>query len=365
MTWKPISRKLNGSKSNNLIVGFACLLLLCVLFVANFAQASSLSALDKRDFESIYKAELGSIVTCPNSTPIDIGFCSQALLGEETAPRILLPTLGMSQARGVVILQHGLSDSPYFVRSIAEHMQSLNFMVILPLTPGHGKLEADDDFEDSQLLSRWYTHVDSVVDYAKRFNLPIVLGGFSTGGALSTRYALVNSNDVQALLLFSGALRLPSAAETMGRVWGMKQIAKLADGHYETKGPHPYKYPSVSKFGALVLIDIIFEIRDLLDESEQEIEVPIFAAHSLADTVTLFHGIDELLRQVKGQHVLFQIDESFELCHADLPMSREQIQTLAFDKTQVKPQEECAIPKENPQHEGMLNMLGSFLDANI
>lgn len=312
------------------------------------------------DFAKIYQDELGHYQPCPAKKTNTYTFCFDTLKNQGNAPFILLPK---QSPIATIVLFHGLSDSPFFMSSIAENLVQKGFIVIAPLTPGHGKKEANADMKDDNLKSRWYAHVNAIVDYAEDFNLPLVLGGFSTGGAFATQYTLANPDKVEALLLFSAALKLSSSAENIAKVWGSKALAKWLDGDYQSIGPHPFKYPKVATYSALVLIDVIKDIRAKLENSS--IQKPIFVAHSMADNVTLFEGVNNLTEKVKGEHLVFKIDESYDLCHADLPMSAPQIINLDFDKSHVNTYERCAVPKANPLHPRMLMMLNVFLEQHL
>ncbi|WP_395344755.1 alpha/beta hydrolase [Ningiella sp. W23] len=317
-------------------------------------------------FNSIYARQLSSIRPCTEQTIIpaidEIKVCSDTLRNEGNAPFALFP----SQPKALVVLFHGLSDSPYFLRSIATHLASKGYAVVAPLTPGHGKKEADADMQDESLQMRWYEHVDEIMDLANASHEKVFIGGFSTGGALATQFTLSNSEDVQGLLLFSGALQLSDSAETLSNIWGSKALAEWLDGDYQTQGPNPYKYPSVATYSALVLMDVIKDIRFQLDTLEQTpLKKPIFAAHSLADTTTLYEGVEDLLNKVDGDHTRFKIDEEFEVCHADLVVSAPQLIAMNFDKSQVNQSERCKVPQANPLHQNMLSVLVHFLDENV
>lgn len=328
-------------------------------------QAATLSTEQKKSFSAIYSAELGKVSECSGNTQYNINFCASSLKNEHNGPAVLLPK---GDARGAVVLLHGLSDSPYFMRSIGGYLQQKNYLVILGLNPGHGKKVAIEDMRDDTLQQRWYTHFDELMGFAKGLDLPIFVGGFSTGGALASQYALNHSEEVQGLLLFSGALSLSTAAEALSHIWGIKTLAKWIDGEYQTMGPHPHKYPKVAGFSALVLLDVIHDVRDTLEraaETDKAIQLSIFAAHSMADIVTPFEGIESLVNAVKGEHVLFKIDESYDLCHADLPMSQIQLIGLKFDRSQVNEYERCAVPRANPLHAQMLLMLDNFLSTHL
>lgn len=351
-----------GSITHNLRAFLSLLLLCCILLfgIDNEASAYTLSDAKKAAFSDIYSAELGPISACSENTLRDIAFCSEQLKNAGNAPFILLP---VGRPKALVVLFHGLSDSPFFMRSLAEFLQTKGYMVIAPLSPGHGKFDADTDMEDETLGKRWLDHVDKVMNFGLSFELPTVVGGFSTGATFATHYSIENAEKMDALLLFSGALRLTGSAEAMSKIWGMKFLAKILDGEYETMGPNPFKYPSVASYSGLVLMDLIKEVREKLEE--KTVRLPIFAAHSLADKVTLFEGIEETTSAIEGEHTIFKIDEEFDLCHADLPISSAQLIGLDFDKSQVNENERCAIPKANPLHNNMLLMLDAFLQEHV
>jgi esterase/lipase len=322
-----------------------------------------------QSFASIYESELGKPQACNEAFKNGVKFCFNALKNDGNAPFILLPNISQNhmQPKGVVVLFHGLSDSPYFMSSIGEFLRTKGYIVIAPLTPGHGKIDADADMQDETLKTRWYRHTDNVMNFAKQIadtaNLPLVVGGFSTGGAFATYFTINHPDQVDALLLFSGALELAGGAEAMSNIWGMKSLASWLDGEYETQGAHPYKYPSVASYSGLVLMDVIHDIRDILET--KKVSKAIFAAHSMSDNTTLFSGIEKLTSQIEGNHSLFKIDESFDLCHADLPMSAVQIINLRFDKSKINASELCSVPKANPLHQQMLLMLDIFLNDNL
>ncbi len=310
-------------------------------------------------FSSIYRTELGSIKDCEgNVAALEHKVCSEHLRNEGNAPYILY-SRGSSKPAPIVVLFHGLTDSPFYMRGIAEHLQSTGYTVVVPLTPGHGKKNADADMEDPKLKQRWYEHVDDVMNLVKPYSNQRFIGGFSTGATLATRYTLLHSQEVDGLLLFSGALALSSSAENLARIWGMKTLAKLFDGDFETGGPYPYRYPDVAGYAGLTLADVIFEIREMLDENTYS--KPIFVAHSMADIITPFHGVEDLTQRVEGIHQVFTIDKSYDTCHQDLVMSSFMLIDFKVDKSQLRLDERCAIPKPNPLFRSMTLMLDYYM----
>ncbi|MFQ3198521.1 MAG: pimeloyl-ACP methyl ester carboxylesterase [Paraglaciecola sp.] len=311
-------------------------------------------------FETIYRNELGFVDRCASVNTHTFKVCSKALKNEGNAPYILHHA---RQTKKVVVLFHGLSDSPYFMRSIANTIYQQGANVVVALLPGHGKLDGDQDMQDPMLARRWEQHVEAIMTLAIPLGDNRYIGGFSTGGTLATEYVLTHPQQVKGLLLYSGALALTSSVETMANIWGIKWLAKTLDGDYQTSGPNPYKYPGVARYSAFQLTDVIFAVRALL-EKKQGLNVPIFAAHSKADITTMFAGIEALMKHNQGDNVLFTIPEELEVCHADLVVNEQQIADMHFDESQVVEVLPCSVPKANPVHSKMLAATLTFLQQH-
>ncbi|MFT6413407.1 MAG: pimeloyl-ACP methyl ester carboxylesterase [Glaciecola sp.] len=351
-------------------------LVMLVLFFVRPVQAQELNsnrlALPVQlfeDFYTLYENELGSVRPCQDNVGLyEYKVCSKALRNEGNSPFILY-SKGMPSANGkrqiapIVVLFHGLSDSPFYIRSIAEHLNDKGFTVVAPLTPGNGKLDAANDMRDPTLQQRWYAHVDSIMNLISPYSDKTYIGGFSTGGTLATRYMLLHPDEIDGLLLFSGALALSESAENLGQIWGMKWIAKIVDGDFVSTGANPYRYPDVAGYAGLTLADVIFEIRYLL--AETTVSKPIFVAHSLADIITPYYGVEDLMAKIDGEHQVMTIDRSYDMCHQDLVMSSMMMIGLKIDKTQLNISERCAIPKPNPLFNNMMAMLDYFFEQQL
>ncbi|GAC13957.1 alpha/beta hydrolase [Aliiglaciecola lipolytica] len=311
-------------------------------------------------FESFYAKELGSTQPCEVEKKSVYRVCSKALKNDGNAAYVYHHN---QPTQTTVVLFHGLSDSPFFFDSIAPVLHELGYTVIVPLLPGHGKVDADDDMEDGGLAKRWTAHVNEVMEYAYSLSPDVYIGGFSTGGALSTQHVLNHPEQQKGLLLFSGALALDESVENMAGIWGIKSLAKLLDWSYETQGPNPYKYPSVSRHSAFMLTDIIFDVREKLENGNVP-NLPIFSAHSLADSTTPIQGVKNLLDLNKGENDTFFISKDYDVCHADLVVSESQLIAMKYDASQVDATEPCKVPRANPQHREMIEALVSFLKTH-
>jgi pimeloyl-ACP methyl ester carboxylesterase len=321
------------------------------------------------DFSKLYETELGSVKTCDDRVGLyEYKVCSSSLRNEGNSPFILY-SKGKPSADGerkvapIVVLFHGLSDSPFSVRGIAEHLNNKGFTVVAPLTPGHGKVNASADMRDPNLQQRWYDHVDSIMSLIAPYSEKTFIGGFSTGGTLATRYMLLHPEEVDGLLLFSGALALSKSAENLAYIWGMKWVAKIVDGDFVSNGPHPYRYPDVAGYAGLTLADVIFEVREMLDNTK--VSKPIFVAHSLADAISPYQGVEELMLKVDGEHQVMTVAKSYDTCHQDLVLSSIMMVDLKVDKTKLNISERCAVPKPNPLFNNMMAMLDYFFQQQL
>jgi len=91
---------------------------------------------------------------------------------------------------GVVVLLHGLTDSPYSLRHVAKLYQARGFLAIGLRLPGHGTVPAaltGTAWED------WLAATRLAVREARRkvsSGVPLHLVGYSAGGAAALKYAL-------------------------------------------------------------------------------------------------------------------------------------------------------------------------------
>ena len=95
-----------------------------------------------------------------------------------------------SSPRGVVVLLHGLTDSPYSQRHIARIYRDRGFVALVIRLPGHGTVPAaltEVTWED------WLAATRLAIREARRqvpAPAPFHFVGFSNGGALALKYAL-------------------------------------------------------------------------------------------------------------------------------------------------------------------------------
>lgn len=177
-----------------------------------------------------------------------------------------------------VLLVHGLTDSPYFMRYLAEFFRDNGFCAMAVLLPGHGTQPGD-------LLDVGWREWDKAVAYgADRLAEEadeIYLAGFSAGGALGV-YRSLRDERVRGLFLFSPAFGITPRARwaNLHRLysWLMpsaKWVSIRPDRNF-------YKYESLPKNAAAQLYALTQELNALLQT--REMDIPVFAAASRDDT---------------------------------------------------------------------------------
>ena len=332
--------------------------LACYLLGAELKAQSLDTTFDR--FADIYQQELGSTQGCQEPRLLEFAVCSSALRNDGNAPYILHHGHPTDK---VIVLFHGLSDSPFFLRSIAGALHAEGYNVVVGLLPGHGLVDADADMQDPELANRWRKKVADISELATSLGDTKYIGGFSTGGALAVEYVLSHPDEYKGLLLFSGALRLDSTVETLANIWGMRWVAKLLDGDYQTEGRNPVKYPKVSTYAALQLVDVISSIRAQIAQ-KAPLDLPLFVAHSQADVTTNIQGVQDLMAYNQGQNQFFEIPQSYDVCHADLVISESQLQDMHYDMSNLGEREPCSVPQANPLHPAMLAAAIAYLREN-
>ncbi len=176
-----------------------------------------------------------------------------------------------------ILLVHGLTDSPYFMRYLGEFFQQQGFRVMAILLPGHGTQPGD------LLDVTWQEWAKAVAYGADRLQDEVgdlYLAGFSVGGALAVRHSLLDAR-VRGLFLFSPALKItPRAAlANLHKLYSwLIPFAKWVDIKPDSD---LYKYESLTKNAVYETHLLIKNMNAQL--KSQAINLPVFAAASVDD----------------------------------------------------------------------------------
>lgn len=144
------------------------------------------------------------ITQCKNiiqQTRLDLADNAEKIITANT-PFELRPT---KSARYGVLLIHGLMDSPFLFREIAEHLQTQDLLVRSIVLPGHGTVPGallHVDFHDWLKAVQYGFHsLTKEVD-------KVFLMGFSTGANLAIHQAIQHPTQVAGIILLSPAIAI-------------------------------------------------------------------------------------------------------------------------------------------------------------
>ncbi|MEM6596805.1 MAG: alpha/beta hydrolase [Cyanobacteria bacterium P01_C01_bin.69] len=238
----------------------------------------------------------------------------------------------------VIVLIHGLTDSPYYMSAIAADFAHTGFNVVLPLLPGHGLKRPGRIFRQIKHID-WVNTVDAACAVAQSLGKKVSIGGLSTGGALSVHKIIRNPKDINGgLFLYSAALDIGTAEQLLLQTEAGRIIARLSDQtiwlektivdqvkmilddqakgstneHYGI-GENPYKYSVLFFEGASQLAEIIQEINQHYSDNPPkfgDISQPVFVAHSTADKSAKYKGVTPLISNQPNKAVkLFSLED--------------------------------------------------------
>jgi len=284
---------------------------------------------------------------------------------------------GKRQAN-VVVLMHGITDSPHYMEAIGRRLHSWGFNVVLPLLPAHGLREP---WPAMQALehTHWITHVDRIVDVARRLGDRLSLGGFSTGGALTVHKVTRHPDMIDGgLLLFSPALEIDffgqallqsDAGELIGRLKDHRNhfLARLRKAKSDRRRPqhpraygigmNPFKYSVFFYEGAAELAEVIQEINEHYDrrriERYSDIMQPLFVAHSPIDESAEFEGAKRIVAAHPKPN--FAFFDAARVPHA----------SLVLDKRIDDVPDRQADSEANRLFDEMVGMLETFAERHL
>jgi len=230
--------------------------------------------------------------------------------------------------RGAVLLVHGLSDSPYSMRTVAETYRDQGFYVLALRLPGHGTIPSglvDVRWED------WYAAVELAARHAAQragSGHPFYAGGFSTGAALTTLYAARALNDPSLprparLVLISPAIGISKAAVLTNILSGLSFLPYFEKSKWLDVLPEydPYKYNSFPVNAGRQIHALTQELRRALDAGAAAGRLSamprVLAFQSLIDaTITAHEVVDGLFNRLPApgnELVIFDVNRSERL----------------------------------------------------
>ncbi|MEP2028771.1 MAG: alpha/beta fold hydrolase [Paracoccaceae bacterium] len=234
--------------------------------------------------------------------------------------------LPLAKPKVGVLLLHGMSDSPYSLRRIAKDFHAGGAHVLGLRIPGHGTAPSGlrrTTFEDmAAAVELAMAHLES-----KLGDVPIVIVGYSNGGALAVHYtagAIAEKTlPIPAgLILFSPEIGISPAAPLasvqawFGEVLGLDRLAWTGIlPEYD-----PYKYASFAVNAGVQAYRATQLVRSRLVDLETAGRIgempPILAFQSAADSTVIARAlVTDLFDKLQpGGHeiVIFDVNRMFE-----------------------------------------------------
>lgn len=227
----------------------------------------------------------------------------------------------VAQPKGAVLLLHGLTDSPYSMRALAEIFAARGWYVVGLRLPGHGTAPAAltrvtwQDWAAATRLAAKYLRAKSGP------TVPLVIAGYSTGAALAVEYALATLQGeplprASGLVLLSPAIGVSPAAAVatwLARIARWTGWQKLA---WTDTPPEfdPYKYNGFTANAADQIYQLTLRIRKQMAALDKPGGVtgmpPVLAFQSVADaTVSTAAVVDALFAKLAPEgHALVAFD---------------------------------------------------------
>lgn len=229
---------------------------------------------------------------------------------------------------GAVVMLHGLTDSPYSLRHIAQRYRDSGWVVVAIRLPGHGIVPAgltDADWEDWAAASRLAVREASRLGGASR---PLHIVGFSNGGALALKYALDALDDHELarparLILISPMIGVTSLARFAGVFGWPAVLPAFAKAAWLSVLPefNPFKYNSFPIHAARQSCALTRQIQRQITERTRSGQIaglpPVLTFQSVLDyTVSTRAIIDSLYRRLPengSELVLFDLNHHAHL----------------------------------------------------
>lgn len=208
--------------------------------------------------------------------------------------------------RGVVVLVHGLTDSPYSMLRLATLYNAAGYVALVPRMPGHGTVPGALVRADR---SQWQATVAVAMAEATRRaggRLPVHLVGYSNGAALALLHEVERLRngkraDADRLVLLSPMVQVSAFARYAGLAGLPALLPRYARAAWSEVLPeyNPFKYNSFPVHAARESYLVTADLQEGLDALTAEGRLtglpPILAFQSVVDDTVDASAVDRLL----------------------------------------------------------------------
>ncbi len=235
--------------------------------------------------------------------------------------------MSASTPRGVAVLLHGLTDSPYSMHSTAKTLVNAGYSVVVPRLPGHG-------FAVGGLLqARWEDWV-AVVRIAARHAMKLegsdkqlLLIGYSIGGLMAVDYALY-CEDVadlrcpDGLVLMSPAIAVTPLAVVANLHAAITWMSYFEKSKWQTILPEvdPFKFTSFPSQAAWEIYKLSGRTHKQLGKADKIAKLPpILTFQSVVDYTVgasaIVTDLYDLLPANGSELVLYDVNRNSTFLH--------------------------------------------------
>ena len=232
------------------------------------------------------------------------------------------------EIRGGALLVHGLSDSPYSMRSLATLLYDQGYYVLAMRMPGHGTVPAallDVSWQDwTAAIEIGARHVTAQLGEDQ----PFIMGGYSNGGALVVLYTLsaLADDDLPApdrVILMSPAIGITRFAMASNWQKLFSWIPYFEKSRWVSLQPEydPFKYNSFPKNAGALSWAVTRRVQAGIERAAANGRLqdmpPILTFQSIVDSTIIAQDvIDKLYRRLPdngSELVVFDINSVGEL----------------------------------------------------
>jgi alpha-beta hydrolase superfamily lysophospholipase len=205
--------------------------------------------------------------------------------------------------KGVAVLLHGLTDSPYSMLATAQTLAGSGYSVVVPRMPGHG-------FAVGGLLQArkedWSAAVRIAVRHAMsrlEEDQPLLLGGYSNGALMAIDYALAcdeitDLSCPDSLVLLSPAIAITPIARVANWHAALSWLPYFEQFKWSSILPEvdPFKFTSFPKRAAWEIYNISKRTHSKLEQATEAAKLPpILTFQSLVDNTVTTRAIVSIL----------------------------------------------------------------------
>ena len=235
--------------------------------------------------------------------------------------------LRVPSPRGVAVLLHGLTDSPYSMLATAQTLAGAGYNVVAMRMPGHG-------FAVSGLLqARWEDWTAAVrIAIRRAMQVPgaaesLLLVGYSNGGLLSVDYALQCASIDElpcpsGLVLMSPGIAITSAAVVMNWHAALSWVPYFEQFKWLQVLPEvdPFKFTSFPKRAAWEVHKLSSRVYDALADPDMAANMPpVLTFQSIVDNTVgataIVSTVYDRLPPNGSELVLYDVNRNSTMLH--------------------------------------------------